>query len=139
MKTFFFFRDHLDFGHELGKWLILTESLFFRETSQNFWDTCKPATVPKGYRTTKSLGNPGLKFCLPPTNVKREEVFAEFEILFAQLLHHKPKSIDELRLLKAKLNELAHSFCGSPIDVTKFPLILTVSKQLSLYVLINTF
>ena len=63
----------------------------------------------------------GLEFCLPPTNIKREEVFAEFEILFAQLLHHKPKSIDELSLLKAKLNELAHSFCGSPIDVTKFP------------------
>ena len=66
------------------------------------------------------LRNPGLEFCLPPTNIKREEVFAEFEILFAQLLHHKPKSIDELSLLKAKLNELAHSFCGSPIDVTKF-------------------
>ena len=29
--------------------------------------------------------------------------------------------MDELSLLKAKLNELAHSFCGSPIDVTKFP------------------
>ena len=37
------------------------------------------------------------------------------------MLHHKPKSINELSLLKAKLNELAHSFCGSPIDVTKFP------------------
>ena len=61
------------------------------------------------------------EFCLPPTNIKREEIFAEFEILFAQLLHHKPKSIDELSLPKAKLNELAHSFCGSPIDVTKFP------------------
>ena len=71
--------------------------------------------------TAHSLGNPGLEFCLPPTNIKREEVFAEFEILFARLLHHKPKSIDELSLLKAKLNELAHSFCGSPIDVTKFP------------------
>ena len=57
----------------------------------------------------------GLEFCLLPTNIKREKVFAEFEILFAQLLHHKPKSIDELSLLKAKLNELAHSFCGSPL------------------------
>ena len=37
------------------------------------------------------------------------------------MLHHKPKSIDELSLLKAELNELARSFCGSPIDVTKFP------------------
>ena len=81
----------------------------------------------------------GLEFCLLPTNIKREEVFAEFEILFAQLLYHKPKSIDELSLLKAKLNKLAHSFCGSLIDVTKFLFILTVFKRLSLYVLINTF
>ena len=85
------------------------------------------------------IDSTSLEFCLPPTNIKREEVFAEFEILFAQLLHHKPKSIDELSLLKAKLNELAHSFCGFPTDVTKFPLILTVFKRLSLYVLINTF
>ena len=63
----------------------------------------------------------GLEFCLLPTNIKREEAFAEFEILFAQLLHHKPKSIDELSLLKTKLNKLAHSFCDSPIDVIKFP------------------
>ena len=62
----------------------------------------------------------GLEFCLPPSNIKREEVFAEFEILLSQLLHHKPKTSDELILLKAKLNEVAHSFCGSPIDTSKF-------------------
>ena len=27
----------------------------FREASQNFGGTCKPATVSKGYRTTKTL------------------------------------------------------------------------------------
>ena len=32
-----------------------------RETSQHFGGTCKPATVSKGYRSTKSLGNPALK------------------------------------------------------------------------------
>ena len=32
----------------------------FRETSQHFGGTCKPATVSKGYRSTKSLGNPAL-------------------------------------------------------------------------------
>ena len=61
-----------------------------------------------------------LEFCLPPSNIKREEVFAEFKILLSQLLHHKPKTSDELILLKAKLNEVAHSFCGSPIDTSKF-------------------
>ena len=34
----------------------------FRETSQHFGGTCKPATVSKGYRSTKSLGNPGLQY-----------------------------------------------------------------------------
>ena len=29
----------------------------FRETSQHFGGTCKPARVSKGYRSTKSLGN----------------------------------------------------------------------------------
>ena len=35
----------------------------FRETSQHFGGTCKPATVSKGYRSTKSLGNPVPEFC----------------------------------------------------------------------------
>ena len=36
----------------------------------------------------------GLSFCLPPTSIKREEVFADFEVLYAQLDHHNlgPKS-----------------------------------------------
>ena len=33
---------------------------YFRKTSQHFGGTCKPATVSKGYRSTKSLGNPVL-------------------------------------------------------------------------------
>ena len=33
----------------------------FTETSQHFRSTCKSATVSKGYQSTKSLGNPGLK------------------------------------------------------------------------------
>ena len=43
----------------------------------------------------------------------------EFKILFVQLSHYKPNNAYELSLLKAKLNELAHSFCGSPIDVNE--------------------
>ena len=33
----------------------------------------------------------GLSFCLPPTSVKREEVLADFEVLYVQLVHHKPR------------------------------------------------
>ena len=35
-------------------------------------------------------------------------------------MYYKPNSADEVSLLKAKLNELAHSFCGSSTDLTKF-------------------
>ena len=58
----------------------------------------------------------GLSFCLPPTSVKREEVLAEFEVLYAQLLHHKPRSDEHLSALKARLSDVAHAYCGSPID-----------------------
>ena len=50
----------------------------------------------------------------------REEVFSEFEVLIGQLLHHTPKSKESVSALLAKLNNLAHSYCGSPIDWTDF-------------------
>ena len=55
------------------------------------------------HAVSKRFAITGLEFCLPSTDIKREKVFAEFEILFAQLLHHKPKSIDELIFLKLNL------------------------------------
>ena len=62
----------------------------------------------------------GLEFCLPPSNVKREQIFAEFEVLMGQLFHHSSKSKEDLSALKARLNDLAHLFSGSPIDLTDF-------------------
>ena len=49
-------------------------------------------------------------------SVKREEVLAELEVLYAQLLHHKPRSDEHLSALKARLSDVAHAYCGSPID-----------------------
>ena len=37
-----------------------------------------------------------------------------------QLFHHSSKSKIDLNALKARLNDLAHSFYGSPIDLTDF-------------------
>jgi len=51
----------------------------------------------------------GLSFCLPPTTIKREEVFADFEALYAQLDHHKPRSKEQLAALKARLSDLAYA------------------------------
>ena len=62
----------------------------------------------------------GLDFCLPPKSVNREEVFTEFEILYAQLARHKPISADELIALKSKLSDFAHAYCGTPVDLGDF-------------------
>ena len=62
----------------------------------------------------------GLDFCLPPTNLKCEQIFAEFEVLLGQLFHHTGKSKDELQVLKARLSDLAHAYCGIPVDLTDF-------------------
>ena len=52
--------------------------------------------------------------------MNREEVFAEFEILYAQLARQKPLSSNELSSLKAKLSDLAHAYCGTPVDLGDF-------------------
>ena len=62
----------------------------------------------------------GLDFCLPPSTIHREKIFAEFEVLMGQLFHHTSKSKEGLCALKAKLTDLAHSFCGTPIDMSNF-------------------
>ena len=62
----------------------------------------------------------GLSFCLPPSSVKREETLADFEVLYAQLKHHKPRSEEQLAALKSRLSDLAHAYCGSPIDLGDF-------------------
>ena len=62
----------------------------------------------------------GLNFYIPPTKVKREEVFAEFQVLFGQLQHHTAVSDLSRQKLKAELCDIAHSYCGAPIDKTDY-------------------
>ena len=62
----------------------------------------------------------GLNFCLPPNNIQREKIFAEFEVLIGQLLHHVPHSSEQFSALKARLSDLAHAFCGTPVDIGDF-------------------
>ena len=61
-----------------------------------------------------------LSFCLLPSSVKCEEILADFEVLYTQLVHHKPQSEEQLAALKARLSDLAHAYCGSPIDLGDF-------------------
>ena len=49
--------------------------------------------------------------------MKREKIFAEFEVLMGQLFHLSSKLKKCLSALKAKLNHLAHAFCGTQIDL----------------------
>ena len=73
----------------------------------------------------------GLSFCLPPTSVKREEILADFEVLYAQLVHHKPRSEEQLAALKARLSDLAHAYCGSSINLGDFLMTKSVFRPSS--------
>ena len=72
------------------------------------------------YQTLNGLYCPTYCFCLPPTSVKREEILADFEVIYAQLVHHKPRSEEQLAALNARLSDLAHAYCESPIDLGDF-------------------
>ena len=70
--------------------------------------------------TERFVLSDGLDLSLSSKNVNREEVFAEFEILYAQLARQNPISSNELSSLKAKLSDLAHAYCGTPVDLGDF-------------------
>ena len=57
-------------------------------------------------------------FYLPTPREK--EFFAEFEVLIAQLQLHQPQSPEKHFALKAKLSDLAHAYCGTPVDASNF-------------------
>ena len=62
----------------------------------------------------------GLNFGLPPRHLCKEEIFAEFESLWAQLLHYSASSVEQRTALKARLADLAHLYCDSTIDSRDF-------------------
>jgi len=62
----------------------------------------------------------GFDFGIPNNNIKREEIFAEFELFYAQLSRHQPGTNEADEALRARLSDLAHAYCGLPNDVTAF-------------------
>ena len=48
---------------------------------------------------------------------------AEFEVVIGQLLHHIPHSFEQFSALKARLSDLAHAYCGKPVDIGNFPIV----------------
>ena len=62
----------------------------------------------------------GLNSELVPRYLCKEEIFAEFETLRAQLLHHSTSSVEQRTALKARLADLAHLYCDSTIDSRDF-------------------
>ena len=70
--------------------------------------------------TEKFVLSNSLDLFLPLKSANREEVFAEFEIVYAQLVRHKQISSDELHYLKANQSDFTHSYCGTPIDLGGF-------------------
>ena len=62
----------------------------------------------------------GLNFGLPPRYWCKEEIFAEFESLWAQLLRHSASSVEQRTALKARLADLAYLNCDNTIDSRDF-------------------
>ena len=62
----------------------------------------------------------GHNFGLVPRYLCKEEIFAEFESLWAQLLHHSASSVEQRTALKARLADLTHLYCDSTIDSRDF-------------------
>ena len=52
----------------------------------------------------------GLDHCIPSSTIKREDIFSEFDVLFAQLRRLQPVSTDSVSDVKARLNDLAHAY-----------------------------
>jgi hypothetical protein len=74
----------------------------------------------KPSETESYVLNHGLKFCIPPRKVTRELIFSEFEILSGQLKHHKPYSKLHIDRLNAKLCDMSHAYCSTPVDLGDF-------------------
>ena len=58
----------------------------------------------------------GLDHCILSSIIKREEIFSEFEVLFTQLRRLQPVSTDSVSDVKARLNDLAHAYAGTPVS-----------------------
>ena len=70
--------------------------------------------------TESSVLSHDLNFGLPPRYLRKDEIFAEFETLWAQLLHHSASPVEQCTALKARLANLAHLYCDSTIDSRDF-------------------
>ena len=93
-------------------------------------DTTRHILNPSDYDlsyTESFVLSHGLNFELPPSYLCKEEIFAEFESLWAQLLHHSASSVEQRTALKARLADLADLYCDSTIDSRDF----TMHKECS--------
>ena len=70
----------------------------------------------------------GLRFSIPFNNLQRENIFSEFEILSAQLKHHKPLCQEKLDICNAKLYSLSHSFTNIKYNSSDFRMLKDCNK-----------
>ena len=62
----------------------------------------------------------GFGLSIPNKNIKREEVFADFELLSEQLSKHYAVSIEADQTMKARLCDLAYADCWASNDLSDF-------------------
>ena len=99
------------------------ESTISRLQRFRFGDNISPSAIHVNNLSSYSLSDQelfvlshGMNFSLPPKSLNRLAVFAEFEVLMGQLKHHTPISIVKKQELQARLVDIAHSYCGTPIN-----------------------
>ena len=75
----------------------------------------------------------GLNFRLPPRYLCKEEIFAKFESLLAQVLHHSATSVEQRTALKTQHAYLGHIYCNNTIGTRDFKIrrVLSCNQQLT--------
>lgn len=46
-----------------------------------------------------------LDFCIPPSKIRKEQIFSEFELMYSQLNQHIPFSAAKISVIEARLLE----------------------------------
>lgn len=64
----------------------------------------------------------GTKFGIPPSELKKKDLFLEFEIFWSPLEKFEPRDIKAMPGLKSKLSSFAHTYSECKVDSNEFSL-----------------
>ena len=106
-----------------GKTLMFINKVIYycvQDISVQMATTAKQFQQAHQFKLNPAQQSHGLNFGLPPKHLHKEEIFAEFESLWAQLLHHSATTVEQRTALKARRADVAHLYHDSTIDSRDF-------------------